>query len=269
MRIVSLNAWGGRRGRALLEWVRRGEAHVYCFQEVFSAPSLEEPRLPDGDGYTIDADLHGSLARALPGYRTLFSAGSRGYVNDSTWTGLPLEYGLALFVHPSISIVAQRATMVHGSFRFDGSGEPPLSRTAQVVRLLTPWGTVTLGHLHGLWQPSGKGDSAIRKNQAERFAELLGSVRASGDALVACGDFNVLPSSVTFEILGRLGLRDLVAAHGIESTRTELYRKEIRYGDYLLVDDRVAVERFEALEQPVVSDHRPLVLSARLRSPLP
>src|SRR4029077_3317415 len=102
-----LNAWGGRRVAPLLDWLRQTAADVLCLQEVFSGPSLADTALPDGDGQTIDADLFGTVQRALPRYQGWFSAGSRGYVNDSTWLDLPFEYGLALFVHPSISITAQ------------------------------------------------------------------------------------------------------------------------------------------------------------------
>ncbi|HSK79640.1 MAG TPA: endonuclease/exonuclease/phosphatase family protein [Thermoanaerobaculia bacterium] len=262
MKIVSLNAWGGRLGAPLPDWLRNAAADVLCLQEVFSGPALTETALPDGDGHTIDADLFGSLSRALPGYRGWFSAGSRGYVNDSTWLDLPFEYGIALFVHPSISITAQRSALVHGAFRRDGSGSPPLSRPAQAVACVGPEGRFTLGHLHGLWQPDGKHDSELRLEQARRFRELIAGVADPAGPLIACGDFNVLPGSATFGLLGELGLRDLNRRFDIHCTRSSLYGKSVRYADYMLAGDGLDVERLEVVRSPEVSDHCPLVLHA-------
>jgi hypothetical protein len=235
---------------------------VICLQEVFSGPTLAATALPDGDGHTIDADLFGTLQRALPGYRSWFSAGSRGYVNDSTWLDLPFEYGLALFVHPSISITAQRSALVHGAFRRDGSGRPPLSRAAQAAACVGPEGSFTVAHLHGLWQPEGKHDSEPRLRQARRFRDLIASVADPAGPAIACGDFNLLPGSATFDVLGELGLRDLGRRFDIHCTRSSLYTKSVRYADYVLADDRLEVERLEVVRSPVVSDHCPLVLHA-------
>ena len=53
------------------------------------------------------------------------------------------------------------------------------------------------------------------------------------------------------------GLRDLV---GTADTRTSRYPKPVRHASYLLVSDVAAVERFEILIEPEVSDHRALIL---------
>jgi endonuclease/exonuclease/phosphatase (EEP) superfamily protein YafD len=74
------------------------------------------------------------------------------------------------------------------------------------------------------------------------------------------GDFNLLPDSATFGRLARLGLRDLVTGSGITDTRTVLYTKPQRHANYLLLRDGVRVARFDVPSDPVVSDHRPLIL---------
>ena len=80
------------------------------------------------------------------------------------------------------------------------------------------------------------------------------------DAVIACGDLNVLPGSVTFLELGALGLADLVTGRGHTDTRTSHYRKAPRWADYLLVNGKVRVDGFSVPAAPEVSDHRPLVL---------
>jgi len=57
--------------------------------------------------------------------------------------------------------------------------------------------------------------------------------------------------------LAEAGLTDLV---GTADTRSSHYRKPVRHASYLLVSDVAAVNRFEILAAPEVSDHRALVL---------
>lgn len=78
--------------------------------------------------------------------------------------------------------------------------------------------------------------------------------------MIVCGDLNVLRESRTFDSLRGLGLTDLVATHGFTDARTSWYDKEGRYADYMLVNGLVQIERFDVVQQPEVSDHRPLVL---------
>lgn len=266
MKIVSLNAWGGRRGTPLVDWLREIQADVYCLQEVFCGPSLACALLPDGEGQFIDANLFGTLQHALPNYQGWFSAGSRGYINDSTWLDYPFEYGIASFIHSSVSITAQRSGLVYGDFRRDAQGSPPLSRTAQVIRCIGPEGKFTLAHLHGLWQPEGKHDSPLRLQQARRFRDLVASIANPNEALFACGDLNLLPDSVTFKILEDLGLEDLNRRFNIHCTRSSLYKKPVRYADYMLANHQVKVDNFTVVKHPEISDHCPLLLQATISS---
>lgn len=267
MKVVSLNAWGGRCGLPLIRWLQETQADIYCLQEMFRGSNLPSPTVSDGEGKTIDANLFGTIQQALPGYNGWFSAGSRGYINDSTWLDLPLEYGIALFIHPSLSVTAQRAELVHGEFRLDKQGSPPLSRTAQVIRCVGAEGEFTIGHLHGLWQPEGKQDSPLRIQQAYRFRDLLASVANPNEALLACGDLNLLPNSATFEILGELGLEDLNQRFNVHCTRSSLYKKHVRYADYMLANRYVKVDDFTVIKDPEISDHSPLLLQAKIVCP--
>jgi hypothetical protein len=58
-------------------------------------------------------------------------------------------------------------------------------------------------------------------------------------------------------VLADLGLVDLV---GEADTRTSRYRKPVRHASYLLVPDPAAIDRFQILAEPEVSDHRALLL---------
>jgi endonuclease/exonuclease/phosphatase family metal-dependent hydrolase len=187
-------------------------------------------------------------------------------------------------------VIGQAQGFVHGDYAATGWGPHPRARNAHVLRLFDHAAerTVTVAHMHGLRDPAGKADTDARCAQAERFAAMIRQTRQPGDAVIACGDFNVLPGSVTLRRLGDLGLTDLVTGRGHIDTRTSHYRKEPRhyrkeprhyrkeprhyrkeprhyrkeprYADYLLVNDRVRVDGFAVVAEPEVSDHSPLVL---------
>ena len=148
-------------------------------------------------------------------------------------------------------------------FSPDGYGEHPRSRSAHVVRVydFATRQPITVGHMHGLRDLSGKCDTPARLVQAQKFAALLRSVAAPGDAVVACGDFNVEPDSATFAILAELGLADLVHTRGFTDTRTSWYEKSGRYADYMLVSAGLRDAAFEVVVAPEVSDHRALRLT--------
>ena len=101
--------------------------------------------------------------------------------------------------------------------------------------------------------------SATRSGSV-KLADLVKAIAEHGDRIVLCGDFNVEPDSETFDILRRAGLVDLVMAGGHTGTRTSHYKKPGRFADYMLINDAVAVKRFEIVANPEVSDHCPLFL---------
>ena len=264
MRIVSLNAWGGRKGGALAEWITEIDADIYCLQEMFSAPLLSDPFFNDEDGHRVRLNLFGEFEKLLPQHNGYFCAGSKGYVNDSQWTGLDVEYGLAVFVRRSLPVVAQQSDMVHGRFRCDSTGSPPLSRSGHVFRCQLADGHVTVGNIHGLWDPAGKHDTPERKAQARAFGSLIDSVAKPGDGIVACGDFNLLPNSATFAEMGRTEWRNLISEFEISSTRNSLYKKENRFADYALANSALNVTSFEVPQEPLISDHCPLIMNVQV-----
>lgn len=263
MRIVSVNAWGGALYDELMAWLEElaPAADVVALQEVTRAPGARGwTRFEDRDRTLPQrADLMGDLARVLPRHDGWFTVCDTGPVSVDDAVHRE-HFGLAMFVRDSFTRVGSREAYVHGSYTDHGATWPHSDRprAAQVARLRLPDGRfVTLGHLHGLRDAAGKGDTPARREQAKRLAELVQSVREPGDLVVVCGDFNLLPDSETFAILSEIGLTDLV---GTADTRASRYRKPVRHASYLLVSDPGAVQRFEIVTEPEVSDHRPLLL---------
>ena len=266
MRIISLNAWGGAMFDDLARWLGTCGADVLCLQETTHTPTSSgwtyfndaERSLPQR------ADLLADLRSLFPGHHSLFTVSDAGPVHDDTGGVHHQEFGLAAFVASGLPLVGMRSAFVHGHYTDHQShwptGDRP--RAAQAMRVLDREAQrfVTIAHLHGLRDPSGKADTPARRAQAERFADLITSVREPGDLTVVCGDFNLLPASETFQILAELGLVDLV---GDADTRTSRYPKPLRHASYLLISEPSTVQRFKIITRPEVSDHRALMLDLK------
>lgn len=263
MRVLSLNAWGGRLFDRLIAYLPAADPDVLCLQEVVRTPTAgsgwlvyrEGPELPQR------ANLFDEVAGALRTHQAFFCPAARGELHDGD-RAYPSEWGLATLVRRDLPVIGQAQDFVHGEFSAAGWGAHPRARNAHVVRLYSYAGAfpITIAHLHGLREPAGKQDTPARHAQANALVELVRRVRRDGERLVVCGDFNVLPASATLQALRGLGLSDLVTGGGHADTRTSFYPKPGRFADYMLVSPEVTVHRFEVVAEPEVSDHRALVL---------
>ena len=245
MRIVSLNAWGGA-----------------VFEEVTRTAELQGwTHFADGERKLPQrANLFDDVRALLPRHQAAFVASDAGPVKDAAGHLHRQDFGIAMFIDESIPVIGTSAAFVHGSF-VDHVEWPMVDRprVAQGARLVdrVSGRTISVAHLHGLRDPDGKADTPARQAQAERLAAFITQLRMPSDLVVVGGDLNLLPDSQTFDILGTIGLIDLV---GEKDTRTSLYPKQGRHANYLLVTEPGQVKCFETPARPEVSDHRPLVL---------
>ncbi|MDU8944866.1 endonuclease/exonuclease/phosphatase family protein [Ovoidimarina sediminis] len=265
LRIVSLNAWGGREWAALEPWLKRLDADVFCAQEVIRAPDPQPEWLCYEDPnrrLAQRSDLFGEICRCLPRHQARFAAAARGPLTGDDGRSYVSEHGLGLWVRDDLAVSGSFDGFVFGRFRHDGWGAEPVPRALQIVRLASPDTGKTLvgANLHGIRQPGGKLDTPDRKVQCANLINGLKGFREPGEPLVVAGDFNLLPDSATFQALEAMGLANLVVQNGITDTRTSLYKKAERYADYVLASQEVEVLAFDAPAEPEVSDHRPLVL---------
>ncbi len=264
LKIISLNAWGGRVHEPLMRYLTDENPDVLCLQEVTRTQSAAADWLVYRDG-TFElpqrASLYEDVRWALPGHEASFAPMARGTLFDGE-REVASEFGLATFVRNALPILGQHTGFVHGAFSADGWGPHPRARNAHGVQVFRydTGSTLTIVQLHGLRDLEGKGDTPARLAQAHALVALIQKIWRRGDPLVVCGDLNLLPDSETFSILGEFGLVDLVTTRGFTDTRTSWYPKEGRYADYLLVTPEVNVVRFDAVAEPEVSDHRALLL---------
>lgn len=264
MKIMCLNGWGGKLHGDLLPYLQNTAPDILCLQEVVHTPTSAKDWLTYQDGDHIlpqRANFFREVAHALPEHVATFCPAAQGVL----WDGderVPSQWGLATFVHASLPVIGQVQGFVHKEFSPAGYGDHPRSRSAHGVRVYDAVRdrSIAVLHMHGLRDLGGKMDTPARADQARRLRDLLRQLSEPGDLRVVCGDFNVEPESETLRILEAAGLQELVTGRGFCGTRNTHYRKPGRFADYMLISDPGAVQAFDVVHDPEVSDHCPLVL---------
>lgn len=264
MRLMCLNGWGGKLIDRLLPYVAAAAPDVLCLQEVIHSPETEKDWLTYRDGDHVlpqRANFFRDVCRILPDHVAIFCPAAQGVLWDED-VSIPSQWGLATFVHKSLPIIGQVQGFVHKEYSPAGYGDHPRSRSAHGVRVYH-YGLgrpVSVAHMHGLRDLSGKHDTPERMAQAYRLLEFSQRLRETGDLAVICGDFNVEPDSETLDILKDAGMIELVTERNFPGTRSSHYKKPGKFADYVLVNDATAVRDFQVVYDPVVSDHCPLIL---------
>ncbi len=265
MRVMCLNAWGGKLHADLLPFLSTSAPDVLCLQEVVHSPETDKDWLTYRDGDHVlpqRANLFRDVCAVLPEHVAVFCPAAQGVLWDEEQS-IASQWGLATFVRRSYPIVGQHQGFVHKSYSPVGYGDHPRSRSAHGVRVYDYGreGYVNITHMHGLRDLNGKMDTPERSAQSRRLLEISRAVSEPGDVTVVCGDFNLEPGSAALRILEEAGLTELVQGRGFNSTRSSHYKKPGRFADYMLIDNEDAVRDFQVIEQPEVSDHLPLVLT--------
>ncbi len=267
LRILSLNAWGGKLHAPLIPYLVEVNADILCLQEVVRSPETRSESAPTAIAMSSCRSAPISSTRSAQPCLIMTGISARrreaSFPMAIVWSIPNSDW--RTFVRKSFPVIGQALDFVHGEFSPDGWGEHPRARNAHCLRLFNyeHGFSITIAQMHGLRTTNGKGDTPERQAQADALVQLIGRIWPGNERLVVCGDFNVLPESATFAALGSLGLSDLVTGRGHTDTRTSHYGKSGRYADYMLATPDVDVISFDVVEQPEVSDHRALLLDLR------
>jgi endonuclease/exonuclease/phosphatase family metal-dependent hydrolase len=252
MKILTLNTWGGRAGKEKLLrfFAERGkDIDAFCLQEVWSAPYEQLEGLAAG-GLAINHDhvlAYGKqeIGTLLPEHTSFFHP---HYLDN---------YGLLTLVRKDIPLTQEGEVFVHKFKGYTPQGDVGHhARNVQFVRMLNNDKPLWLLNFHGLWNGKGKTDSDDRILQSQKCIDFIKTL--DGD-VVFCGDFNLLPDTLSIKMLEDAGLRNLVKEYGVTSTRTSLYTKQEKFADYIFVSQGVKVKDFQVLKDEV-SDHTPLLV---------
>src|SRR5579864_7861726 len=99
LRLISLNAWGGRLHQPLIEFVRQQAAAtgIFCFQEIFSSSELQG--MSNGGKLDLFQDLCAELKdfAAYPGWK------AKGY-DYLGYIGADIDFGNVMFVNNALPV---------------------------------------------------------------------------------------------------------------------------------------------------------------------
>ncbi len=266
LKLESLNTWGGRLYEPLISHVveqAREGVDVFCFQEVSATTSVRthtdaaadiDPLSPVSDEHASRADLYKQLLGVLPEFQGAHRVTQTG-IDFNGPVAYDLQFGLATFVRSTLPVLAEGDTFVFGAYNAQrGADCATMGRNMQFTTFAYDGRLVTAANLHGLWHPSGKGDTPDRIVQSRKVIDFLAHI---GSEVILCGDFNLLPGTDSIRMIEQAGLRNLVTEYGVQSTRSVRYDKPTKLGSYIFTSPGIIVEDFRTLKVDV-SDHLPL-----------
>lgn len=257
MKLIALNTWGGIAYKPLMGFIEQHaqDTDIFCFQELLFGTKAE---FTSKLGARVN--LFSEIEKLLPDFTVLTYRAPKDalyFQNELLPSGT--ESGQGIFVHKSLNIVANGGLRTYlGDNPNKGDLGGKITGSCQWVEIQTSKTTRTLVlNLHGLWQrDTHKADTPERFTQSEILQDFL---KSKSGKKILCGDFNLKVDGESMQMLAE-GMINLIKEYGVISTRSDLYLKPERFGDYILVSQNVAVDTFEAL-QDEVSDHLPLFLN--------
>lgn len=262
MKIESLNTWGGRIFDPLIQHFKNNQdIEIFCLQEIYSTPtenkytrevSLNNLSFEDAPGR---ANLFDEISAALPNHVGFFTSCLSGFDSAGEAT-FELDFGQAMFFKNEVSVLSTGETSVFrdkgGFIVGDNTSQP---RALQHAEIEKDGKKYAIANFHGTWTGGGKGDTESRIEQSQKVKRALDALSGSK---ILCGDFNLAPDTESIAILEE-GMENLIKTYGVASTRSEFYKKPLKFADYILISPGVMVNDFKVLQEPV-SDHLPLQL---------
>lgn len=279
LKVISLNTQAGQlweNGLKQFYEENAKDTDVFLLQEVHRSYGASTAYMVPTRGYkqTMFVDQFDCLKSLMSDFDGYYLPTVKDALHDWNPIDEPVDYGIAMFVRKSVKVTGVATCFVNKHFGFMGNGlGESAARNAQAVTLIKDRTAYIFSHFHGLWNGMGKTDCRDRQVQTinvNRFLlEVCGQCRNDTKLeprVVLMGDFNLTSDSKAFQGLvrglafGPSGAQDLNKKFGIKDTRTCLYEKPGREADYALVSDNVRILSYEVPSNPIISDHRPLIL---------
>jgi endonuclease/exonuclease/phosphatase family metal-dependent hydrolase len=247
MKLITLNMWGGRVGKPLVDFLttKSSEIDVFCFQEVFRnavGKDISEAFTDSGN----DPELYEHTASILRNHEGYFCPVVKNF------------YGLAIFVKKDFRVLDTGELVIYDEskpFETWAAGIDH-SRKMQWLKIVDKAGKEYLiMNVHAHWAGQSKDDTADRLEQSRRILTFSDSVNCHK---ILCGDFNLKPDTQSIRMIDSK-FRNLVSENGVTSTRTELHVRTEKYADYVFIARDISVCEFKVLSD-IVSDHAPLFI---------
>jgi len=257
MKLISLNAWGGKVYKPLINFIesQNNKVDIFCLQEVFDS---KENIFSNGSKSNLLSDVRNILADYDSYFYPIFSGYDLTEVVD-----VEMFFGQATFVRRNHKVdksgslfVFREKLLSSEDFKKEKIKEQmgivSLPRNINYVILKDK---TVIVNFHGFWIPGDKKDTPERIEQSKKLSNFLNSFE---NRKILCGDFNLNPNTKSMKMIEE-GMINLIKDYNIETTRSKIYKRGERYADYILVSKDLNVFDFEVL-QDQVSDHLPLYL---------
>lgn len=245
MRLIQLNAWGGRFINQINAFLKDQNPDIICLQEVYSS-QLDTPLLP----YFNCLER---IQASVPDFHVFFSG-----VHEVTILGVKVTYGNAILSRYPLD--NNETFFINGAYRAINSLSEMDSniRNAQRATVRLPHGSFSLINHHAYWEPNSIG-SNITVEKMQKIAKI---VQDSPRPLILAGDLQVTAESPAMKPL-QSSLRDLTMEHNLTTTLSSFSMVTDVACDHICVSDDVNVENFQASDT-LVSDHKALILDFKI-----
>lgn len=245
MKLITLNTWGGKMSNKFGSFFNKySDTDIWFFQEVYNSNKEEDYTIVPG--YNTDFSFYNTLKRHLNSHKSHFCQVLKDF------------YGISAFFRPNIEVVEKGEILVaRGNWEnMRGSSEQDHHRKLQWFEILINRKKVLLMNVHLTHRPEGKLDSDKRLYQSDMIVNFM---KMFDCPKILVGDFNLLPDTESIKKIEVTGMRNLIKEYGITSTRTDIYKKSIKFADYVFISPEVKVKNIKVLPD-VISDHSPIFL---------
>jgi endonuclease/exonuclease/phosphatase family metal-dependent hydrolase len=251
MKLISLNIWGGRKFKGLMEYIqsKKDSTDIFCFQEVYSTSTNR--KLVDNK---FKANILELLEKELSEFKMYFVPS----ISNFSFTGsinFSLKWGIVIFVKKNIRVIESKSDYICGYVDSELNEKIPKPRKVQWIKIKKGKKEYALIHFHGLWVKGEKVDTKERLLQSQKIRKIIDKIRGRK---IICGDFNLLPSTKSLSIIEK-GLINLIKENNISTTRSKFYKKPDKYADYTIVSKDLDVSGFD-VPHLKISDHLPMEL---------
>ena len=255
MKIIQLNAWGGRLSRQIIKFIEAENPDILCLQEI--SRSAAQVGYPEDQMF----NLFGYIEQTGLFSHSFFSPTIEMNIADGT-----VEFGNAIFskfplsqtqtVFIDGSDVVRNFTQVENQ----AAGNNPARNAQLAILQINEKQQLALVNQHFHWALNPLGDQTS-EHKMQEFAQHVKNFAPTSLPLLVCGDFNLKAESPAMQIFNGW-LENLTARTGVASTLSGLKypAQEVQVAcDYVFANDKITVNQVE-VKNVIISDHLPVVV---------
>jgi endonuclease/exonuclease/phosphatase family metal-dependent hydrolase len=238
VKLVQLNAWGGRLEHQLTDLLIEEAADFVCLQEIISMKGKGALTIPLEK---LQTEL--GLPKAFMSPVFSFSLMSKH-----------ASFGNAILSKLPFAVQQTIFTNLEYNNDFDIDADDNNVRNLQHVIVNIGDAQLNILNHHGHRIRQHKNGDQQTLLQIIQIADYIKLLRGP---IILAGDFNLAPHSQSLEVLNA-SLRNLSVEHQLTTTRTQFSAKK-EVCDYIFVSEGITVSNFRASDT-LVSDHQALIL---------